>query len=88
MIQIDTKAIFLDIDGVLNASNSKSYCGKFLGIDKDKTQRLARIVNKTNSILILSSSWKVGWEPRKRYDLYTPPIYYHAKYLNNHLSSQ
>ena len=49
------KAIFLDIDGVLNCNGvngkgrSKSRCGAFLGIDKDKTQRLAKIVRETNA---------------------------------------
>lgn len=89
------KAIFLDIDGVLNcyATNkdicSKSRCQNYIGIDKDKTKRLARIVKETNAILILSSSWKIGWEPNKKYD--NPDdiiLYYHAKYLNNHLKKK
>ena len=79
------KAIFLDIDGVLNCYShnplyrSKSRCGACIGIDKDKTQKLSKIIKSTKADLILSSSWKVGWEP---YHNYTEP---HAKYLDNHL---
>ena len=75
-------ALFLDIDGVLNCHSSKSYCGIFVGIDKDKVQRLKKIVQKTNAIIILSSDWKIGWQPHRKYD---PEIYPHAKYLDNHL---
>ena len=73
-------AIFLDVDGVLNNHTSKSRCGKFLGIDKDKVKRLSKIVKETQSILILTSSWKVGWDPKDEY-IYDPL----AKYLNSHL---
>lgn len=94
-----SKAIFLDIDGVLNAygtdekTRSKSRCGSYLGIDKDKVQRLAKIVKETDAILILTSSWKVGWEPKgrysvDRYDIYTPATNYHAKYLDAHLKKK
>ena len=93
------KAIFLDIDGVLNCFNtdkrirSKSRCGSFLGIDKDKTQRLATIVKETGAILILTSSWKIGWEPKgnytvDKYDIYEEATNYHAKYLDNHLKKK
>ena len=56
------KAIFLDIDGVLNCYNSKSYCGIYTGIDSDKIKRLARIVEKTGAKIILSSDWRYDWE--------------------------
>lgn len=93
------KAIFLDIDGVLNGygideeHRSKSRCGAFTGIDKDKTQRLAKIVRKTDAILILTSSWKIGWEPKGNYtvektDIYSYSSNYHAKYLDNHLKKK
>ena len=85
-------AIFLDIDGVLNSNiNSKSHCGDFAGIDKDKVTRLAKIVRETNSIIILISSWKNGWQPNRKYKVDEYNIYnipysnYHAKYLDNHL---
>ena len=90
-----TKAIFLDIDGVLNSygENSKSKCGNYVGIDKDKVKRLAKIVQETDAILILTSSWKMGWEPKRKYTVYKYGIYepatnYHAKYLDNHLKKK
>ena len=82
------KIIFFDVDGVLNCEStekgvrSKSRCGSFTGIDKDKVKRLATIVEKTNAKLVLISDWKIGWEPFKRYDKALNP---HAKYLDDHL---
>lgn len=84
-------AIFLDIDGVLNSygttpeTRSKSKCGNYIGIDKDKVKRLAKVVKETNAILILTSSWKIGWEPKGHYDKF---LNYHAKYLDNHLKKK
>lgn len=79
------KVIFLDIDGVLNCSTSKSFChddtcGIITGIDSDKVKRLARIVEQTGAKIVLSSDWKVGWE---KYYITNKPS--HAKYLDNHL---
>lgn len=80
-------------DGVLNCygtdkkTRSKSRCGSYIGIDKDKTQRLARIVKETNAILVLSSSWKIGWEPNGKYKK-EGVFSYHAKYLDNHLKKK
>lgn len=79
------KVIFLDIDGVLNCSTSKSYCvedsGRVIkGVDSDKVKRLAKIVEATGAQIILSSDWKDGWSK-----YYTSPKPSHAKYLDNHL---
>ena len=79
------KAIFLDVDGVLNCSTSKSYChddicGVITGIDSDKVKRLAKIVEATGAEIVLSSDWKDGWS---KYYTYSKPS--HAKYLDNHL---
>lgn len=79
------KIIFLDIDGVLNCSTSKSYChddicGVITGIDSDKVKRLAKIVEVTGAEIVLSSDWKDGWSK-----YYTSPKPSHAKYLDNHL---
>lgn len=79
------KVIFLDIDGVLNCSTSKSFChddlcGIIHGIDSDKVKRLAKIVEATGAQIILSSDWKDGWS--KYYTSQKPS---HAKYLDNHL---
>lgn len=82
-------AIFLDIDGVLNTPKSKSHCGIYLGIDKSRAKILAAIVEATNSELILTSTWKLAWEP---YGNYTEPQESHwfqaAKYLDNHLKAK
>ena len=89
----NTKAIFLDIDGVLNncstdkKTRSKSSCGSYVGIDKDKTKLLAKIVKETDAILVLSSSWKIGWEPKGDYNKESA-YNYHAKYLDNHLKKK
>lgn len=79
------KIIFLDIDGVLNCSKSKSFChddlyGIITGIDSDKVKRLAKIVEITGAEIVLSSDWKDGWEK-----YCTIPKRSHAKYLDNHL---
>lgn len=79
------KVIFLDIDGVLNCSTSKSFChddtcGIITGIDSDKVKRLAKIVEATGAEIILSSDWKDGWSK-----YYTSSKPSHAKYLDNHL---
>ena len=79
------RIIFLDVDGVLNCSTSKSYChddicGVITGIDSDKVKRLAKIVEATGAEIVLSSDWKDGWS--KYYTSQKPS---HAKYLDNHL---
>ena len=68
-------------------TRSKSNCGSYVGIDKDKTKLLAKIVKETDAILVLSSSWKIGWEPKGDYN--KESVYnYHAKYLDNHLKKK
>lgn len=79
------KVIFLDIDGVLNCSTSKSFCidddGRVIkGVDSDKVKRLAKIVESTGAQIILSSDWKDKWNK-----YYTSSKPSHAKYLDNHL---
>ena len=72
------RAIFLDIDGVLNCrstdpalkSRSSFDGGYHYGIDKVRVQRLARIVKATAADIILSSDWKDYWKPNHHY----PPI--------------
>ena len=59
------KIIFLDIDGVLNCQSSKSRCQCFIGIDNKKVKTLRKIVEATNSKIVLCSSWKSEWEHNK-----------------------
>ncbi len=53
------KAVFLDIDGVLNNAYSKTRAPSgAIGIDGDKVKRLRKIVEETGAKLVLTSSWK------------------------------
>ena len=54
------KVIFLDIDGVLN-DEGKNY-DKGVKLDSDMVKNLAYIVKMTGADVILSSSWKYGYE--------------------------
>ena len=79
------KVIFLDVDGVLNGKNSKSYCitedGRIItGIDTDKVKRLARIENDSKADIVLISSWKDGWYNSNGYLFTEPSLSNHAKY--------
>ena len=55
------KVIFLDIDGVLNCRSTTECCGLWVGIDDDKLQRLRRIVEATQAVIVLTSTWKIDW---------------------------
>ena len=51
------KVVFLDIDGVLNSNRFWENCKNIdEEIDDTAVARLAKIVNATNSIIVLSSS--------------------------------
>ena len=56
------KIVFLDIDGVLNCQSSNSSCCGFLGIDNKKVELLKAIVDGSNAKIVLTSSWRTGWE--------------------------
>ena len=62
------KAIFIDVDGVLNCRSTEARCGHYLGIDDDKVQRLRRIVDATGALIVLVSSWKDGWDREYKED--------------------
>lgn len=52
------KIIFLDIDGVLNTNSDRE-------ISDDKLKLLSELVSKTGADVVLSSSWRYGWnQPR------------------------
>lgn len=61
------KFIFLDVDGVLNNSESLSTTG-FDAVDGDKIERLKHIVKNTNATIILSSTWRLYPDSRKVLD--------------------
>ena len=58
--------IFLDVDGVLNCDTTKERCCGCLGIEPAKVQHLKYIVEETNAKIILTSTWKYGWEPVRK----------------------
>ena len=53
------KVIFLDIDGVLNEKGDEY--AKGVKIDMNMVKRLGRIVEETDADVVLSSSWKQGY---------------------------
>ena len=52
------KVIFLDIDGVLNTNSDRE-------ISDDKLKLLSELVSKTGADVVLSSSWRYGWNQLK-----------------------
>ena len=55
------KVIFLDIDGVVNSMYSRSRCQGYTGIDDDKVILLKQIVDATEANIVLSSTWRLGY---------------------------
>lgn len=45
---------------MLNNGYSESRCGKYVGIDDDKTELLKQIIDKTGAEIVLSSTWRLG----------------------------
>lgn len=56
------KIIFLEIDGVLNCSNTKTACGAYVGIDDSRLKLLKKIVEQTGAKIVLVSTWKNAWQ--------------------------
>lgn len=57
------KLIFLDVDGVLNRVQTKAQAPSgCTGIETELVKNLAKIVNETKALIILTSDWKVEWE--------------------------
>lgn len=75
--------IFLDVDGVLNCVSTDDTIRGFTGIDTQKIKLLRRIVEVTDAVLVLSSTWKDGWEKsdKSKQDVY-------ANYLDEKLRSE
>ena len=58
------KIIFLDIDGVLNYSKCKARATSgCLGIEEEKVKLLRQIIDQTDAIVVLTSTWKIDWFP-------------------------
>ena len=61
------KVIFLDIDGVLNASDTKSKAPSgCTGISEALLKRLRKIIEATGARVVLSSTWKTEIDERIR----------------------
>jgi len=57
--------VFLDVDGVLNCKTTEDKCNGYRGIEDSKVALLKELVDKTNSKIILVSTWKLFWYRRK-----------------------
>lgn len=62
------RLIFLDIDGVLNTSETKQRHRGFIGMQPDLVQRFNELVRSTDAGVILSSTWRIdpNWEKTMR----------------------
>ena len=61
------KVIFLDIDGVLNCATTTKRlecCNEFTFVDTRKILRLRDIVERTGAQIVLSSTWRLGADPK------------------------
>ncbi len=56
------KIIFLDIDGVLNSYYCKTTVAGFSFVDDDKVKLLQELVQRSEAKLVLSSTWREGWD--------------------------
>lgn len=59
------KVIFLDVDGVLNCEHSHQRIPgeSYIGIEDNKVDLLQRLVMGCGAEVVLSSDWKIDWEP-------------------------
>ena len=74
------KIIFLDIDGVLNCKATKANCGGYIGIQGAKVKLLRRIVEETDAVIVMTSTWKMHWNKGDNFDRYM-----HRKFGKEHL---
>lgn len=57
------KVIFLDIDGVLNTYFTKEYTKMgAIFIEEKKVEILKKIIEQSDAKIVLSSTWRMGWE--------------------------
>jgi hypothetical protein len=77
--------IFLDVDGVLNCRSTKDRCGPYIGIDDKKVALLKELVDSTDSIIVLVSSWKEWWTNNPKFKQAQDEL---ANYLDAKLEKQ
>jgi hypothetical protein len=78
------KVIYLDIDGVLNCSETKARIMDSVGLDGKLLGNLKKIVEKTNAKIVLISTWKEGWVKDK---VKKPFQSFVARYLDEKFSA-
>lgn len=81
----EVKAIFLDVDGVLNCQLTSDTCDKFIGIEDKKVSLLSKIVKQTKAIIVLVSSWKENWTNNPMFKDYQDKM---ANYLDSKLEKE
>jgi hypothetical protein len=55
------KVIFLDIDGVLNCSSTRERIDGIFFVEDQKIEYLKEIIECTGAVVVLSSTWRIGW---------------------------
>jgi len=63
---MNINVIFLDVDGVLNCSDTIDKCDQFVGIEDQKVEHLKKIKEQTKAHIVLVSSWKEYWFPKQK----------------------
>jgi hypothetical protein len=58
---MNTKIIFLDVDGVLNSNDTEDIFKGFIGLDYSGIKLLREIIDATGAEIVLVSTWKIGW---------------------------
>lgn len=58
------KIIFLDVDGVLNNTRTAETFEDYIFVSDEKIELLKEIVDKTDAKIVLSSSWRRGWQAK------------------------
>ncbi len=56
------KVIFLDIDGVLNTYDSKERAFGYIFVEDRKVALLQQLVERSGAKIVLSSTWREGWD--------------------------
>ena len=80
------KYIFLDIDGVLNSSKNKNLIEGI--VDSDKLELLKKLINKTNSKVIIISSRRLYKEDRDLVLKALDDIYDNVSFISYKLTSK
>ena len=86
------KILFLDIDGVMNCQETAGLSCKYRIFDREPTRLLSEILAKTETEVVISSSWRIGISikefkeifhrqglPGDRIIGYTPRLYHEGR---------